>query len=160
MVYTLPPALAVHEIYRDIFGPPMLTPGTDAITSVVVLQRTVTFFLKSKQQIFYEKGLKPNKNSVSLRQQFKGLKSVSKSSRLPVMKNAEITTLRNDFTVPAIEKFLCHLKTLPLEESETILSNLQCKELAKILKAMGKPAYLGKKKERQVKSLLEAIKKR
>ena len=76
------------------------------------------------------------------------------------MKNPEITTLRNDFTVAAIEKFLCHLKTLPLEESETILSNLQCKELAKILKAMGKPAYLGKKKERQVKSLLEAIKER
>ena len=46
------------------------------------------------------------------------------------MKNPEITTLRNDFTVPAIKKNLCHLKTLPLEESETILSNLQCKELA------------------------------
>ena len=23
---TLPPALAVHEIYRDIFGPPMVSP--------------------------------------------------------------------------------------------------------------------------------------
>ena len=23
---TLPPALAVHEIYRDIFGPPMVLP--------------------------------------------------------------------------------------------------------------------------------------
>ena len=23
---TLPPALAVHEIYRDIFGPPMIKP--------------------------------------------------------------------------------------------------------------------------------------
>ena len=23
---TLPPALAVHEIYRDIFGPPMKSP--------------------------------------------------------------------------------------------------------------------------------------
>ena len=76
------------------------------------------------------------------------------------MKNPEITTPRNDFTVPAIEKFLCHLKTLSLEKSETILSNLQCKEHAKILKAMGKSVYLGKKKERQVKSLLEAIKER
>ena len=97
---------------------------------------------------------------MSLRQQVKGSKSVSKSSKLPVMENPEITTLRNDFTVPAIEKFLCHLKTLPLEESETILSNLQGKELAKILKAIGKPTYLGKKKERQIKSLLEAIKER
>ena len=61
----------------------------------------------------------------------------------PVMKNPEITTLRNDYTVPAIEKFLCHLKTLPLQE--TILSNLQGKELAKILKAIGKPTYSGKK---------------
>ena len=62
---------------------------------------------------------------MSLRQQVKGSKSVSKSSKLPVMKNPEITTLRNDFTVPAIEKFLCHLKTLPLEESETILKFLK-----------------------------------
>ena len=109
----------------------LLTPGTDAVTSVV-LQRIVIFFLKSKQQIFREKeGLKPNKNSVSLSQQVKGSKSVSKSSKLPVMKNPEIT-MRNDFTVPTIEKFLCHLKTLPLEESETIFSNLQGKELAKI----------------------------
>ena len=110
-----------------------MTPETDAITSVVVFQRIVTFFLKSKQQIFRQKeGLKPNKNSVSLRQQVKGVKSVSKSSKLPVLKNLEITTLRNDFTVPPIEKFLCHLKTLPLEESETILSNFQGKELAKL----------------------------
>ena len=138
-----------------------MTPGTDAITSVVVFQRILTFFLKSKQQIFREKeGLKLNKNSVSLRQQVKGSKSVSKSSKLPVMKNPEITTLRNDFTVPPIEKFLRHLKTLPLEESETILSNLQGKELAKTLKAMGKPTYLEKKKERQIKSPLEVIKEK
>ena len=138
-----------------------MTPGTDAVTSVLVLQRIVTFFLKSKQQIFREKeGLKPNKNSVSLRQQVKGSKSVSKSSKLPVMKNPEITKLRNNFTVPAIEKFLCHLKTLPLEESETILSNLQGKEFAKILKAIGKLTYLEKKKERQIKSLLEVIKEK
>lgn len=123
--------------------------------------RIVTFFLKSKQQIFREKqGLKPNKNSVSLGQQVRGSKSVSKSSKLPVMKNPEITALRNYFTVPAIQKFLCHLKTVPLEELETILSNLQGKELAKILKAIGKPTYLGKKKERQIKSILEAIKER
>ena len=70
------------------------------------------------------------------------------------MKNPEITTLRNDFTVPAIEKFLCHLKTLPLEESETILSNLQCKELAKILKAMGKPpASLFRKEKRETSKI-------
>ena len=156
----MPRRISVNKELRDKWNE-LLTPGTDAITSVVVFQRIVTFFLESKQQIFREKeGLKPNKNSVSLRQQVTGSKSVSKSSKLPVMKNPEITTLGNDFTVPAIEKFPCHLKTPPLEESETILRNLQCKELAKILKAMGKPAYSGKKKEKQVKSLLEAIKER
>ena len=40
----------------------------DIKASIVVLQRIVTFFVKSKQQIIREKeGLKPNKNSVSLR---------------------------------------------------------------------------------------------
>ena len=39
----------------------------DIKASIVVLQRIVTFFVKSKQQIIREKeGLKPNKNSVSL----------------------------------------------------------------------------------------------
>ena len=60
--------ISVNKELRDKWNE-LLTPGTDAITSVVVLQRIVTFFLKSKQQIFREKGLKPNKNSVSLRQQ-------------------------------------------------------------------------------------------
>ena len=84
--------ISVNKELRDKWNE-LLTPGTDAITSVVVLQRIVTFFLKSKQQIFREKeGLKPIKNSMSLRQQVKGSKSVSKSSKLPVMKTPEITT--------------------------------------------------------------------
>ena len=56
-----------------------LTPNSDIRTSVVVLQRIVTFFMKSKQQIIREKeGLKPNKNSVALRQQIR--RPIKKSS--------------------------------------------------------------------------------
>ena len=46
----------------------LIGPNWDIKASIVVLQRIVTFFVKSKQQIIREKeGLKPNKNSVSLR---------------------------------------------------------------------------------------------
>lgn len=62
------------------------------------------------------------------------------------MINHEITTSGNNFTVPAIDAFLCYLKTLSEEESETILSNLQGNELGKMYNAMGKPAFMRKKK--------------
>jgi hypothetical protein len=48
----------------------LVGPNWDLEASIIVLQRIVTFFVKSKQQIFREKeGLKPNKNSVSLRKE-------------------------------------------------------------------------------------------
>jgi hypothetical protein len=44
----------------------LVGPNWDLEASIIVLQRIVTFFVKSKQQIFREKeGLKPNKNSVT-----------------------------------------------------------------------------------------------
>jgi hypothetical protein len=51
--------------------------------------------------------------------------------------------------------FLLHLKTLPPSEQQHILGNLQGKELGK---ALGQPAFLGKKKEKQIQTLLEAVK--
>ena len=53
-----------------------LTPtNSDIKASVVVLQRIVIFFVKSKQQIIQEKeGLKPNKNSMAIRQELKQVK--------------------------------------------------------------------------------------
>ena len=154
--------MSVHEDLRRKWNE-LLPPDTDATTSVVVLQRIVTFFLKSKQQIFREKeGLKPNKKSFSLRQQVKG----SSKSNITVNKYptpsvpkipSEILTLRSDFTPPTVEAFLRHLKTLLQDQQQALLGALQGKELAKILKGVGKPAFLGKKKDRQIKSLIEAI---
>jgi hypothetical protein len=46
----------------------LIGPNWELEASIIVLQRIVTFFVKSKQQIIREKeGLKPNKNSVSLK---------------------------------------------------------------------------------------------
>ena len=50
---TLPPALAVHEIYRDIFGPPMLKQDNvstfrknmEAITVHITKNRIVLYFV-------------------------------------------------------------------------------------------------------------------
>ena len=44
---TLPPALAVHEIYRDIFGPPMDKP--QILMAVYANTRCFRFTLKFKQ---------------------------------------------------------------------------------------------------------------
>ena len=137
-----------------------LTPNSDMRTSVVVLQRIVTFFVKSKQQIIREKeGLKPNKNSVALRQQIRRLnKKCSTTSSTQTTTDHHIQTLRTNFDSSSLDVFLLHLKTLPPSEQEHILGNLQGRELGKILKSLGQPAFFGKKKEKQIHTLLEAVK--
>ena len=69
----------------------------------------------------------------------------------------EILTLRNNFTPSTVEAIICHLKTLTQDQQEELLGSLQGKELAKILKGIGKPSFLGKKKDRQIKCLTEAL---
>lgn len=137
-----------------------LTKTSDIQSSVVVLQRVVTFFIKSKQQIFREQeGIKPNKRSVALRQQIRpSVKKCSAVSSSQTRKNQSIVTLRSNFNSSSVNAFLLNLQALPPPEQEQLLSNLQGKELAKILKALGQPAFLGKKKEKQIKTLLEAVK--
>ena len=66
--------------------------------------------------------------------------------------------MRTNFDSSSLDVFLLHLKTLPPSEQEHILGNLQGKELGKILKSLGQPAFLGKKKEKQIQTLLEAVK--
>ena len=65
-----------------------LTPSnSDIKASVVVLQRIVTFFVKSKQQTIREKeGLKPNKNSMAIPQQLR-------RSKIPKPKYTSTTPL-------------------------------------------------------------------
>ena len=92
-----------------------LTPNSDMRTSVVVLQRIVTFFMKSKQQICREKeGLKPNKNSVALRQKIRRPnKKCSTISSTQTTTDHHIQTLRTNLDSSFLDMFLLHLKTFP-----------------------------------------------
>ena len=129
-----------------------IVPISDTPSSVVLLQRIVTFFLKSKQQILREKGgLKPNKNSMAIRQQLKkkGKPSKQKDSK-------EIDELRSGNITS--DQFLQSLSVYPEFKQEEILSLLNRKELAKILKSLGKPSFLGKKKSKQIETLIHVMK--
>ena len=134
-----------------------LISDSDLKTAIVVLQRVVTFFLKSKQQIVREKeGLKPNKNSTALRQGIKS--SMKKNTNRQARTSTEISTLRDDLGCSkTVADFLSNLTKLSLTEKRTLLSELHGKELTKILKAIGQPGLSGKKKENQITVLLQAI---
>ncbi|XP_028418953.1 uncharacterized protein LOC114544552 [Dendronephthya gigantea] len=156
-----------------------ITPNSDMVASVVVLQRIVTFFLKSKQQIIREKeGLKPKKNSIAHRQQLSRNKkcsavshtrttvdqshtqtTVDQSHTQTTVDQSHIQTLRNNFNSSSLHVFLLHLQTLPFSEQENILTKFKGKELGKILKSLGQPAFFGKKKEKQIQTLLDTIKR-
>ena len=110
--------MSLHKDLRQKWNA-LLPPDTDATASVVVLQRIVTFFIKSKQQILREKeGLKPDKNSYSLRQQIKG----SSKTNIAVIRSSmpsdsttpgEILTLRNNFTPSTFDSCLSICSLIP-----------------------------------------------
>ena len=126
-----------------------LSSQSDA-TSVIVLQRIVAFFIKSKQQILREKkGLKPHKSSVTIRQQLRltTSKAISHHPSKNVMVNEEINQLRSgDLTSVTINHFLNSLTIQSQLKQKELLGKLTGKELATILKSVGKPSFLGKKK--------------
>ena len=129
-----------------------IVPISDTPSSAILLQRIVTFFLKSKQQILREKGgLKPNKSSMAIRQQLKkkGKPSKQKDSK-------EIDELRSGNITS--DQFFQSLSVYPEFKQEEILSLLNGKELAKILKSFGKPSFLGKKKSKQIETLTHVMK--
>jgi hypothetical protein len=66
-------------------------------------------------------------------------------SSTPTKKNQSVATLRSNFNSSSVNAFLLNLQNLSPPEQENTLGNLQGKELAKILKALGQPAFLGKK---------------
>ena len=130
----------------------------DLKASIVVLQRIVTFFVKSKQQIFREKeGIKPSKNSVSLRGGLVAEKLKKKITKKKLTMSEEVTKMRANATPESVAKFLQHLHTLPQPTKHDLLNQLTGKELAKLLKTQGKPALQGKKKEKQILSLIETL---
>ena len=138
-----------------------LSSKSDA-TSVIVLQRIVAFFIKSKQQILREKkGLKPQKSSMAIRQQLRLItsKAISHHSCKNVMVNEEVNQLRSgDLTSVTINDFLNSLTIQSQLKQEELLGKLTGKELATILKSVGKPSFLGKKKGKQITTLLEVLK--
>ncbi len=73
--YCLEQMSVVHEDLHRKWNE-LLPPDTDAATSVVVLQRIVTLFLKSEQHIFREKeGLKPIRKVFPSDNRSKGLQN-------------------------------------------------------------------------------------
>ncbi|CAB3981183.1 Hypothetical predicted protein [Paramuricea clavata] len=88
--------MARHKELREKWD--HLTSKSDE-TSVIVLQRIATFFVKSKQQILREKrGLKPNKSSMAVRQQLRQSNNKATSSRSSKEKNTvneEVNKLRS-----------------------------------------------------------------
>lgn len=136
----------------------LVGPNCDLEASIIVLQRIVTFFVKSKQQIFREKeGLKPNKNSVSLRREI--MKPKERKIKKKSVVDSEISKMRAaGETSESFAGFLHHLCTLQLPAQNILLNQLTGKELAKLLKSLGKPSFQGKKKEKQVLSVIETLK--
>lgn len=121
-------------------------------TSVVIQKRIVTFFIKSKQQMVRETlQLKTNKKSVAIRQEICHPTAAKQKSE-------EVINLRSGCLASNnIGSFLKSIVNHPHSKQVEILSQLQNKELAKILKSLGKPSLLGKKKSKQTETLLHTI---
>ena len=107
---------------------------------VLILQRVVIMFVKSKQQILREQfELKARKESCSLRQSIKKVKS--KKHEVAVEnrdKNDEfIITFRNKLvSASAVTNFFINLFTNP-ETAPNVLNKFHGKELCAILRSLG-----------------------
>ena len=130
---------------------------------VILLQRIVTMFLKSKQQIIREQlQLKPQKSSQSLRQSLpKSTKNTATSKTITEGgENASkalnaipgiVTELRKNAKNPEkVEQFLASLKE---GNASSILHFLTGKELVRILKSLDLPCFSGKGKAKQIDTL-------
>lgn len=117
-----------------------IVPVSDTPSSVVLLQRIVTFFLKSQQQILREKmRLKPDKKSMAFRQQLK------KKNQPPKQLNTnETDELRSD-------QFLHNLFVFPDFKQEEILSLLNAKDP----QLRGKTIIPWQEKKKQIETLIE-----
>ena len=112
-----------------------ITSTTPNATSVFVLQNIVTFFVKSKQQIIREqRGLKPNKKSMAIRQQ---LKHSSFHTSKAKQTSEEILQLRSEnLSTVHITNFMETLLTYSHSVQEKILGELTGQELSKLLKSL------------------------
>ena len=137
--------------------------GYAKVAHAVLLQRIVTIFLKSKQQIIREQlQLKPQKSSQSLRQSLpKSTKNTATSKTITEGgENASkalnaipgiVTELRKNAKNPEkVEHFLASLKE---GNASSILHFLTGKELVRILKSLDLPCFSGKSKAKQIDTL-------
>ena len=128
---------------------------------VVVLQRVSTMFVKSKQSIIREKlDLKPQKGSLSLRQDLKSktskkstcTKSESEATKTP----AAIRERVKHFEDPEIT-VRCLVEISKGNDPEGDFNHLTGKHLTKLLKAFLLPALEGRKKSRQISGILSHL---
>ena len=118
--------------------------------SIILLQRVVGMFLKSKQQIIREQlQLKPNKKSSSLRQTVcKGQKPKPRVCE-PIECIADYRGNPTDASI--VVKFLIDAFGKP--EPYAILNKLHGNELTSILQSLGLPGLNGKGKNKQIELL-------
>ena len=116
--------------------------------SVILLQRVVTMFLKSKQQITREQlQLKANKQSSSLRET---VGKRQKSKEEPV--ECVVAFHANPTDASTVLEFLndAFMKSEP----SVILNKLHGNELTSILQSLGMPGLMGKGKSWQIEQLI------
>ena len=127
---------------------------------ILILQRIVSMFVKSKQQIIREQlQLKAQKHSTSFRQSLKKTKSVKNTMKQPSEK--ELKTIecvrvfrRNPEDPNCVTVFLTEAFKNSAD-APNILSKLHGCELSRILKSLGLPGYAGKSKKKQIDTLMK-----
>jgi hypothetical protein len=119
--------------------------------SVVLLQRVVGMFLKSKQQIIREQlQLKANKQSSSLRQTITKSQKAKKNPSEPV--ECLVAFRGNPTDASTVVAFLTAV--FMKSEPSVILGKLHGNELTTILQSLGLPGLNGKGKNRQIELLV------
>jgi uncharacterized membrane protein YheB (UPF0754 family) len=127
---------------------------------ILILQRIVSMFVKSKQQIIREQlQLKAQKHSTSFRQSLKKTKSVKNTMKQPSekqLKTIECVRVfrRNPEDPNCVTVFLTEAFKNSAD-APNILSKLHGCELSRILKSLGLPGYAGKSKKKQIDTLMK-----
>ena len=126
---------------------------------VILLQRIVSMFLKSKQQIIREQlQLKPQKSSQSLRQSLAKSSDNTSSSKVRSEGNGKalkvsavpeiVKELRKNTKNPeTVQQFLANVKKGNVNSTLQFLTG---KELVRILKSLDLPSFSGKGKVKQI----------
>ena len=116
---------------------------------LVLLQRVVGMFLKSKQQIIRKQlQLKPNKQSSFLRQSLSKKPIPKERKQLSQSDEYVAKFRRNPTDITQVKEFLTNALSIP-SQAPDVLKKLHGKELTHILECLGLPGFAGKKKQKQ-----------